>query len=47
MTIYYKDRAFYDADTLDQAPRARAPLRPNNTLGCSPPSIPAASCPTI
>lgn len=25
MTIYYKDRAFYDADTPEQAPEARAP----------------------
>ncbi|WP_304669682.1 hypothetical protein [Neisseria polysaccharea] len=28
MTIYYKDRAFYDADTPDQAPEGARPITP-------------------
>lgn len=33
MTIYYKDRAFYDADTLDQAPEGARPITPEQHAG--------------
>ena len=33
MTIYYKDRAFYDCDTPDQAPEGARPVSPEQHAG--------------
>lgn len=33
MTIYYKDRAFYDCDTPDQAPEGARPITPEQHAG--------------